>query len=56
MNFKAIESIQFASFLLRSDQGCQIVCFQTQNPDLGKFWRALDWKMFKYFVAIWDIL
>jgi hypothetical protein len=28
--------------------GCQLVCFQTQNPNLGKFWRALDWKMFIY--------
>jgi hypothetical protein len=24
------------------DQGCQMVCFQTKNPNLGKFWRALD--------------
>jgi hypothetical protein len=22
-------------------QGCQIVYFQTKNPDLGKFWRGL---------------
>jgi hypothetical protein len=33
-----------------------MVCFQTQNPNFGKFWRALDWKMFLYFVAIWNIL
>jgi hypothetical protein len=33
-----------------------MVCFQTKNPNLGKFWRALDWKMFIYFVAIWNIL
>jgi hypothetical protein len=30
-------------------QGCQTVCFQTQNPNLGKFWRALEWKMLVYF-------
>jgi hypothetical protein len=24
------------------EQGCQIVSFQTKNPNLGKFWRALD--------------
>jgi hypothetical protein len=24
-----------------SDQGCQMVCFQTKNPYLGKFWRVL---------------
>jgi hypothetical protein len=37
-------------------QGCQMVCFQTKNPNLGKFWRALEWKMLKYFMAIWNIL
>jgi hypothetical protein len=33
-----------------------MVYFQTQNSDLGKFWRALDWKMFVYFMTIWNIL
>jgi hypothetical protein len=45
-------------FLRRCDtckQGCQMVCFQTKNPNLGKFWRALDWKMFTYFISIWNI-
>jgi hypothetical protein len=23
---------------------------------LGKFWRALDWKVFIYFMAVWNIL
>jgi hypothetical protein len=36
-------------------QGCQMVSFQTQNPNLGKFWSALDWKMLIYFMAIWNI-
>jgi hypothetical protein len=31
-------------------------CFQTKNPNLGKFWRALVWEMFKYFIATWKIL
>jgi hypothetical protein len=22
-------------------QGCQMVCFQTKNQNLGKFWRAM---------------
>jgi hypothetical protein len=39
-----------------SSQGCQMVCFQTQNPNLGKFWRALDWNMFMYFIAVLNIL
>jgi hypothetical protein len=33
-----------------------MVPFQTQNPNLGKFWRALDWKMLIYLMAIWNIL
>jgi hypothetical protein len=37
-------------------QGCQIVSFQTKNTTMGKFWRALDWKMLIYFRAIWNIL
>jgi hypothetical protein len=36
--------------------GCQIVYFQTKNPNLGKFWRVLQWKMFVYFMSIWSIL
>jgi hypothetical protein len=26
-------------------QGCQMVYFQTKNPNLGIFWRVLQWKM-----------
>jgi hypothetical protein len=37
-------------------QGCQIVYFQTKNPNLGKFVRALEWKMLVYFMPIWNIL
>jgi hypothetical protein len=33
-----------------------MVCLQTQNPNLGKFGKALDWKMLIYFVAILNIL
>jgi hypothetical protein len=33
-----------------------MVCFQTQNPNLGKFCRALEWKMLVYFMVIWNIL
>jgi hypothetical protein len=33
-----------------------MVSFQTKNPNLGKLWRDLDWKMFIYFMAIWNIL
>jgi hypothetical protein len=33
-------------------QGYQMVCFQTQNPKLGKFWRILLWKILVYFMTI----
>jgi hypothetical protein len=35
-----------------------MVYFQTKNPSLGKFWRALDWQMLIYFMSIgnlWNI-
>jgi hypothetical protein len=33
--------VYFGQFIHRSSQGCQMVCFQTKNPNLGKFWSAL---------------
>jgi hypothetical protein len=33
-----------------------MVCFQTKNPNLGKFGKALEWKMLVYFIVIWNIL
>jgi hypothetical protein len=30
--------------------------FQTKNPNLGNFLRALDWKMLIYFMVMWNIL
>jgi hypothetical protein len=26
--------------------------FSNQNPNLGKFWRALEWIMLEYFMVI----
>jgi hypothetical protein len=44
-------------------QGCQMAYFETKIPNLGKFWRVLQWKMMVYliailvyFMAIWSIL
>jgi hypothetical protein len=33
-------------------QGCQMVYFQTKNPNLGKFWRALELKRSVYSMYI----
>jgi hypothetical protein len=33
-----------------------MVCFQTKNPNLGKFWTVLQWKMIVYFMDTWSIL
>jgi hypothetical protein len=30
--------------------------FQTKNPNLGEFFRGLQWKRLAYFMAIWYIL
>jgi hypothetical protein len=30
-----------------------MVCFQTKNPNLGRFWRVLQWKMFVSFMVTW---
>jgi hypothetical protein len=32
-----------------------MVCFQTKNPTLGKFWRVLQWKILGSFMTIWSI-
>jgi hypothetical protein len=37
-------------------QGCQMVYFQTKNPNSDKFWWALDCKLLIYFTAIWNTL
>jgi hypothetical protein len=34
-------------WLLR--QGCQMVHFQTANPNLGNFWRVLEWKILVFY-------
>jgi hypothetical protein len=33
-----------------------MVYFQTKNPSMGKFWRALEWKSLVYSIYIWNIL
>jgi hypothetical protein len=33
-----------------------MVCFQTKNPNWGKFWRVLLRKILLYFMTIWSIL
>jgi hypothetical protein len=38
------------------EQGRQMVCFQTKNPNLGKFCAVFQWKMLVYFTATWPIL
>jgi hypothetical protein len=38
----------FSSPLPAAQQGCQMVYFQTKNSNLGKYWRALEWKRLVY--------
>jgi hypothetical protein len=37
-------------------RGCQIVYFNTQNTNLGIFWRAFEWEMLVYYMTVWNIL
>jgi hypothetical protein len=37
-------------------QGCQMVYFQTEKPNPGKFWKALEWKRLVYCIATWSII
>jgi hypothetical protein len=39
-----------------TNKGCQMVCSQTKNTNLGKFLEVLRCQMYVYFVAIWPIL
>jgi hypothetical protein len=32
------------------------VCFHNKTPNLGQFWRVLDWKILVYFTTIGNIL
>jgi hypothetical protein len=38
-------SINHLKITQQAEQGCQMVDFNIQNPNLGMFWRALVWKM-----------
>jgi hypothetical protein len=33
-----------------------MIYFQTQTPNLGKFWRALEWKTLVFIMVMWIIL
>jgi hypothetical protein len=33
-------------------QGCQVLYFQTKNPNLGIYMRSFEWKILAYFMAI----
>jgi hypothetical protein len=37
------------------EQGCQLVYFQTQIPNLSKYLRVIDWNMLLYFMPIGNI-
>jgi hypothetical protein len=50
-----LEKVFFCAIYSGPFPGCQMAYFQTQNPNLGRFWRALQWKMLMYFMAYWSI-
>jgi hypothetical protein len=42
--------------IMSYNQCCQMLYFQTKNPNLCKFGKVLQWKMLVLFVSIWSIL
>jgi hypothetical protein len=52
LRHRIINSIHELRQLCNTEQGCQMVYFQTKNINLGQFWRALEWKMLAYFMVI----
>jgi hypothetical protein len=52
MNVSEMNSLS-SSFEFRA--GLPDGCFQTKNPNLGKFWRVLLWKILVYFMTIWSM-
>jgi hypothetical protein len=42
VNFYSAGLVSHNSWATVKDQGCQMVRFQTKNPNFGKFWRALE--------------
>jgi hypothetical protein len=53
--YDIMHSVSNVRLSMHSDQGCQIEDFHTKNPNLGIFWRALEWKMWVHFVDICNI-
>jgi hypothetical protein len=40
----------------RRKQGCQMLCFQTKTPNLGKFLEGHRMEILEYLMVIWNIL
>jgi hypothetical protein len=53
---KKIRAQDVAQPVLGLNRGCQMVYFETKSPNLGKFWRALEWKVLVYPIVIWKNL
>jgi hypothetical protein len=49
-------TVRFGGKKLRVQPGLPEGLFSNQFPNLGKFWRDLEWEMQVYFMAIWNIL
>jgi hypothetical protein len=45
----------YCFYISSPKQGCQMVCFRTKNPNLGKLWRVLQWKMLICLMDTWSI-
>jgi hypothetical protein len=50
------ELLQVSFIFIPSDQGFQMIHFQTKNSNLVQVWKALQREMLLYSTAIWNIL
>jgi hypothetical protein len=50
---KQLKAAVYHSLRETSEQGCQMVSFQTNTPNLGIFWMTLELKILLYIMVIW---
>jgi hypothetical protein len=58
-NTLSLHSLFFKKYFFNCDTQALLkrwYIFKPKNPNLGKFWRALEWERLVYSLAIWNIL
>jgi hypothetical protein len=53
---RTLNTLQYIPTYIPTYMDARWYIFKPKNPNLGKFWRVLQWKMLIYFIATWSIL